>query len=348
MLDFDSCVAMRLPKWRVSRVGKRVSQYFSAQFTLGVSTVNDIKKESFRFRRLWAACLRDLAAKRLWFFYPGETVDVASATFNMSRFELTYRRCMCCRPSFLFFYPSRRMAEAGKINYQIRPCNRPTCPFCFARRSQWQFLYVKRQLNKLLKTADTPISLVYRTRREFVAAPEFATELSCGREVVLKAAERLRAVVNRHRAAHSRLVRHKQLHRKTLGSLWRVVVIPAADGWFVETRQFLAVARGQKKLPLAVLAEKTTGVCNRLAFSRTAGDYHELNDRFYAFFGEFCRYPKELLTTYTELLACVLYATAGASLTEATGIFRGASMRGTACFNRLQQHNFAVKNARRE
>lgn len=339
---------MRLPKWRVSRVGKRVSQYFSAQFTFGVTNVSDIKTAAFRFRRLWTACLRDLAARRLWFFYPGETDNVDSATFNMSRFELTYRRCMCCRPSFLFFYPSRRMAEAGKINYQIRPCNRPVCPFCFARRSQWQFLYVKRKLNKLLKTSDTPLSLVHRTRREFVPAPELSTEICCSRETVIKTAKRLRAVVNRHRAAHSRLIRHKQLHRKTFGSLWRVVVIPAADGWFVETRQFLAVARGQKKPPFVTLPRNTTGTCSRMAFSRTAGDYHELNDRFYAFFGEFCRYPETLLTAYTELLACVLYATADLSLVEATGIFRGASMRGAACFNRLQQHNFAVKNARRE
>lgn len=340
----DYVFTFQLPRWRIYRIGGRIRDLFATQVTLGVSTTAAVKKETLRVRRLWTARLKELAIRRLWFFYPGEPDSAESSAFDVNKFCLSYRRCVCCRPSFLFFKKSRRHAHR-KINYQIRPCHRPLCPFCFARRADWQFFYVKRRINRWLTAGVTGIALTYRTKREFVPAVGFSPETGCSRDSVIAMARRLRLVVLEHQKAYRKLTNTKQLQRKTMGSLWRVVVIPTDGGWIVESQQFIAAKRGLKKLPAPELPRRTKGVYQRLAVSRDAKNYHAFNDSFYLFFGKFCRYPKELLTTHIELTAAVFWATKGLRLMAATGAFRGACLKSGACFKRLSASSFAVKNA---
>lgn len=348
MFDLDSFVlGLRLRRWRVARVGKRASQLFAANTVLNTATFAGIRKETLRVRRLWAALMQDLALRRLWFFYPNEAVSPADADFDVSRFALTYRRCRYCRPSFLFFYPTRKKASEGRINYQIRPCHRSLCPFCFARRSQWQFRYVKQQLNKWLREGRTDIVLTYRSRKEFVPAKGFSPDSGCSLEDVLAMAKRLRAVIQQHRRAYKKLRCSKLLHRRTVGALWRVVVTPAPNGWYVETRQLVAAPNSLRQVPFAQLKFRTTGTYARLPVFRDAQQPRKFNDQFFEFFSEFCRYPKELLTCHTELTAAVLWATHKLPMLAATGAFRGAALRSAACFRRLSENSFAVKNAAR-
>jgi hypothetical protein len=348
VLDFDAHITtMRLPRWRVARIGKRSSQLFAAQATLGVTTFREIRKATFRMRRKWAAVLRDIAGRRLWYFYPNEPEAVDQSFFDVVRFGLTFRRALCCRPSFLFYYPAKRRRADKRINYQIRPCLRPMCPFCFARQSQWQFLYVKKKLNTWLAENVQPLSLVYRSRREFVPAAGFDPQAGCGLQDVLKLARQLRAVVQAHRTAYKKLERTRHLQLKTLGALWRVVVIPTENGWFVETRQFIVAPRSMKKLPFVELPKNCTGTYMRLTATRNPADYHELNDKFYTLFMEFCRYPQDFLTVSGELAAATLWAVDGLRRISAVGGLRGAVSR-TAGLKRLTQNCFAVKNAEKE
>lgn len=348
MFDLDSFVlGLRLRRWRIARIGKRVNQLFAANTVLNTATFAGIRKETLRVRRLWAALMQDLALRRLWFFYPNEAVSPADADFDVSRFALTYRRCRYCRPSFLFFYATRQKVSEGRINYQVRPCHRALCPFCFARRSQWQFYYIKKQLNKWLREGRTDIVLTYRSRKEFVPAKGFSPDSGCSLEDVLAMAKCLRAVIQQHRRAYKKLHRSSALRRKTIGALWRVVVTPAPNGWYVETRQVIAAHKRLKKVPLTELRARTIRTYKRLAVKRATTQPHKFNDQFFEFFSDFCRYPKELLTAHTELTAAVLWATHKLPMLAATGAFRGAALRSAACFRRLPENSFAVKNAAR-
>lgn len=349
MFDFDGYISeIRLPRWRIARVGCRSGQLFAAQFTLGVNTRAAIKKQALKFRRRWATCLQNLALHRLWAFYPNAPTDITIWSFNLPKFGLTYRRCICCRPSFLFFYLGRRSPEDKKINHQIRPCNRPVCPFCFARRAQWLFICVKRVLNQWRRERTNPVVLTYRTRCEFVPALSFSPTAGCDAEAVLKMSRDLRKVIKRHCAAYRQLERSKQL-RKTLGSLWRVVVIPAEAGWFVETRQVIALPRSVRatreyfvQLDNSVRST-TTGTIARLTVDPRQ-DRQVFSDAFYQFFGEFCRYPETLLSSHAELIAVVLWATANLRSISATGAFQKAVARNAAlAATRAVEKNFAVK-----
>lgn len=345
MFDFDRyLMEMKLPRWRIARIGCRSSQLFAAQFTLGARTRAEIKKQVFLVRRRWAGCLQNLALYRLWQFYPNEPTEITPWSFDLPRFGLTYRRCRCCRPSFLFFYPGRAAANGKKINHQIRPCRRSICPFCFARRSQRLFIYVKRIVNRWRKTPVVPVALTYRSRREFVPASEFSPVTGCDLKTVQRMARRLRKVVVRHCAAYQKLEPSKHLRRKTIGTLWRVVVIPTADGWFVETRQVIAAARNFRvdSSCLVQLSRDTTGTTQRLVIDRDTPKY-EMDDAFYQFFGEFCRYPETLLATYVELTATVLWATVGLRVISATGVFRSAISPDELCGTTSPAKDFAVK-----
>jgi len=316
--------SFRPPRWRIVRLGTRLRQLFSAQFTLGVTRVAAIKNETLRFRRLWVDLLRELASRRLWYFYHGEPADANSLAFDLPRFSLSFRRCACCRPSYLFFMRSFLRREE-KINYQVRPCTRALCPFCAARCTEWQYLFVKKKVNNWLHAGEN-LSLVYRARQEFVAAEDFSGVVGCDPEQVHVYASTLRKTIEEHIAAYRLLVARKEFQRRSVASLWRVVVWPVENGWTVESRQFMIVQRGVRRLPFVDLPKTTAGTTRRLAVERR-GAYQDFNDQFYMLFGEFCRYPRAILTGYVELTAAVLWATRDLRLLASTGAFRGALRR---------------------
>ena len=301
------------------RIGSRLRHIFSAQFTLGVTRVRAIKSETLRFRRLWVDLLRELASRRLWQFYAGEPVATDTLSFNLNRFGLSFRRCACCRPGYLFFFRSR-LRWADPVYYQVRPCRRAFCPFCWARRIDRQYVRVKKKINQWRRDG-VPVVFVYRTRREFVPAVSFSGHAGCDIVAVRQYAHWLRAVIDKHVAAYRKLVRAKNFQRHSRAALWRIVVWPTADGWFVETRQFIVAPPTEKKLPFVVLSRKNTrGTIVRLSLDGSQA-HHDFNDQFYLLFGEFCRYPRAVLTEYVELTAAILWATRKIKMLSATGDF---------------------------
>lgn len=317
MLDFDFkeyVYSFRYRRWHIDRVGARASKVFALHFVFGLEkakTVRRVTGQLNKFRRLWIARLRDLAARELWL--PGKDCwqSPYSVLFNIKKFSSALRRCMFCRPCVVHF------CSKDGHTIKLRPCWRSRfCPFCWANLTVAQYVYVKQVVNRLVKTQSVVCTV--RVLREFVPAPDFGGIAGASREQLDAYAVQLRRTVLRHQLAYRQLADKKQLSRRTLGSLWRIVVVPVANGWFVETRQFF-IRRPNKPLP-AVQIRRASVTC--LLSTKTTGTVSERSLEFFAVFGEFCRYPRELLTGYTELVAVYLWATRGLRLMGGTGALR--------------------------
>lgn len=311
--------SIRYCRWKIDNVGTRVSKVFALQFVFGLTNNKTIKKVSGRLnsvRRKWIHRLRDLATSELW--TPTQAAcSPYDPDFDIEKFASAFRRCIFCRPTVAHFYSKTGAAV------KIRPCWRAhICPFCWANITIAQYVYVKNVINKLLKQHSDLVA-VCRVVREYVPAAYFNPAAGTDPFLLPEHAAALKAVICKHKTRHSKLVEKRTLSRKTLGSLWRVVVIPDEAGWQVEVRQFF-VCRAGVKPPLA-----NTKNC-RVVFSRSIRLNNarlQVIEDFYNLFGEFCRYPIELLTGYQQLTAAYLHAVTGLRLISGTGVFSKTSQR---------------------
>lgn len=186
-----------------------------------------------------------------------------------------------------------------------------------------QYRYVKGFVNKRLKKYGnhTDLVAVCRVVRQFVPACGFDPRVGCDAAQVTRLIPGLKTAIDQHRKAYVKLTHSKQVSRKTLGTLWRIVVIPREMGWDVETRQFVLCDRTVKRLPMVKIRGAKTVYNASLRISRKGKPDEEFDDAFYALFGEFCRYPKTLLTASVELVATYLRAVHRTRLLTGTGVF---------------------------
>lgn len=315
ILDFVEYVRnIRYRRWRMARVGTRISQVFALQFVFGLTHNKSFKRVSGRvnrFRKWWLNRLRDMAGNGLWL----PTKDKRSPydpDFNFEQFTNSFRRCMFCRPTAVQF-----CAQEGKpVN--IRPCWRThICPFCWANLASAQYVYAKQTINALVKR-DSDLVAVCRIVREYVPARGFSYLAGSDADQIEEQAAGLKRAISKHKARYARLVESKALQRKTLGSTWRLVVIPDEAGWQVEIRQFFLCRAGVKP-PIV-----NTRGC-KVVFSESIvlnNDRLKLLESFYNLFGEFCRYPIELLTGYYQLVAAYLNVAHDERLISGTGVLR--------------------------
>ena len=324
MEDFDFIQFVnkfKLPRWFVLKTGKTKSQFFAAEFTLGLylKTGRRVVRRTNTFRRLWSRRLKELLSRQLWRLSSSPEVDPSSPLFELKRFALSYRRALCCRPTYLYYVKS----SGQSINYQVRPCWRTRiCPFCIARISAAQYRLVKHTVNIWAKknVSCDSFMVVCRVLREFVPAIGFNAALGCDQEKIAELARPLKFALRQHKAHYDALVRSKRVARHTIGSMWRVTVDPQIDGWFVETRQFLLCRANLKKLPVVTLPNAAVVYNERLPLV-AAPKGEEFDDAFYPVFGEFCRYHKSLLIAPPELVAAYLHASAGIKLFRGSGLF---------------------------
>lgn len=315
IFDFVEYVrSIRYRRWRMARVGTRISQVFALQFVFGLTHNKSFKRVSGRvnrFRKWWLGRLRDMAGNGLWLptkdKRPPDDPD-----FDREQFTNSFRRCMFCRPTAVQF-----SAHEGKpVN--IRPCWRThICPFCWSNLASAQYVYAKQTVNALVKR-DSNFVAVCRIVREYVPAPGFNYLAPPDAAQIPEYAARLNRVIRKHKARYAKLVASKALQRKTLGSAWRLVVVPDEAGWQVEIRQFFLCRRGTKP-PIV-----NTRGC-RVVFAESIAlnnDRLKLLENFYNLFGEFCRYPIELLTGYYQLVAAYLNAAHDERLVSGTGVLR--------------------------
>ena len=325
VLDFDFARFVnkfKLPRWAVAKVGRTKSQSFAIEFTLGLycKAGRLAARRTNTFRTLWSRRLKELLARQLWTLDTKGCQDPYQPEFNLNKFGLSFRRAICCRPAYLYYLRKKNHA----INHQIRPCCRTKiCPFCFANISMGQYRYVKGFINKKLKKHGdhTDLVAVCRVVRQFVPAYGFDPRVGCDADQVTRLIPGLKAAIDQHRKAYAKLKRGDQIRRGTLGTLWRIVVIPREIGWDVETRQFVLCDRTVKHTPVVKIRGAKTVYNASLRISRKGKPVEEFDDAFYALFGEFCRYPKTLLTANVELTATYLRAAHRTRLLTGTGVF---------------------------
>lgn len=325
MLDFDFSRFVnkfRLPKWVVSKVGRTKSQSFAIEFTLGLYKKSGRRpiERTNTFRKLWARRLKELLARQLWTLDVKGCQDPHHADFDLKKFGLSFRRALCCRPAYLYFM----RGQGQPINHQIRPCWRTKiCPFCFANISMSQYRYVKAFINKRLQkhAQHTDLVAVCRIVRQFVPARGFNPSIGCDAEEIASLAAMLAPALDQHRKAYERLARSKRVSRNALGALWRIIVTPRDTGWDVETRQFVLCAATVRRMPLVKIRKAKTVYLKTLRISRKNKPGEQFDDEFYAMFGEFCRYPKALLTNSVELTAAYLRAAHRRRLLTGSGVF---------------------------
>ena len=122
---------------------------------------------------------------------------------------------------------------------------------------------------------------------------------------------------------------HKRFQRNTVGSIWRIVVIPHADGWRIQIRYFW-VADARKNFIVAALPVATARVVvEHTAFFSEAHTWrarkttHTTPDAdSYAALIAFNVYPLEWLTDDIELVAVYLNAAAKTRLLGGTGLLK--------------------------
>jgi hypothetical protein len=292
-----------------------MSDLFAQEFVLGLTfnkTHSRVYRQVALFRNMWAKKLKSLTANQLWL--PNtRLLDPHDSSFNVQKFELTFRRLLFCRPTFVQF--------AWKGEKVWRPCNRSSfCPFCFARISSSLYRHTKRRINKLVeKNPATELCLTVQVLRRFIYAANFDSVRGCHPYQVDMYVDQLKEEIQHHKAAYAKCT--KSLQRNTLGSMWRVVVIPTDSGWIIESRQCF-IHKAKKRLPVPMLENSVVHYSKTVSVVDSAD--LERND-FFVTFGEFCRYPASMLRTYSEFVAAYLRASHNLRLSSGTGILRKTS-----------------------
>lgn len=318
LLDFAAFVRRyKLSTWRVHRISIKPAHIFSQHFVLGLTgakTHTAVVQRTSTIRRQWAIKLKELAVRALWFPY-GRNTNPDAPDFDFKKFQLSFQRCLFCRPTYMYFRWRKKAV--------FRPCNRShICPFCYARISTAQYRAVKSKLWSIGRhNSDTKLIATCRVASRLVLAPDWDPRVGCGLDVVRQYERLLWRELQREREAYKKLV--KQLNRNTLGSLWRLCVVPQDNGWLIETRQFFLHAP-KTKLPCVRIRK------SRVTYMRSikvADCYAHTETDFFHIFGEFNRYPQQLLAGYDELVATYVRAVHGMRLIAGTGILRKAGRR---------------------
>jgi len=304
----------RIPTWRVRRISVRTAHIFVQQFVLGLTgakTHNTVTGRTNTIRQQWVSKLKELAIRALW-FPTGTNADSNAPDFDFDKFRLSFQRCMFCRPTYMYFRWRRKAV--------YRPCNRAhICPFCYARISAAQYRDVKHKLRAVGRhNKDTKLVATCRVAARFVAAPDWDPRVGCGPEKVRVYARLLWGELQRERDAYSKCV--KTLNRHVLGSMWRLAVVPQDGGWLIEARQFFLHAAKTKLPAVRVRGSRVTYIKS----IKVSDCYNEPASDFFHIFGEFTRYPQQLLVGYDELVAAYLRAVHRMRLLAGTGILRSA------------------------
>lgn len=318
LFDFHSLVRRyKLRKLRVVRVCRRAADHFALEFVLGLTadkTHTRVRNQTTMFRNIWASRMKALASNYLWF--PNtRLLDPDSPNFDLKKFELTYRRMLFCRPTFVHYF--------WRYEKVLRPCNRSHfCPFCFARTVTYLYRRLKSRLNTLAaKNAVTQLLFTVRITRRFIYATNFDPTYGCHPLQIDLYVEGLQTELRRHKAAYKKCV--KTISRNTLGSMCRTFILPTDLGWVVETRQCFIHAP-KKKIPYLPLTDSVVKYEKTVSVLDCADKDTNV---FFTTFGEFCRYPLGLLRAHVEFTAAVLRATHGVRLSTGTGILRVTSRR---------------------
>lgn len=305
-----------------------MADLFALEFVMGL-TANKTHRRVYNqlalFRKLWSKKLKALVSNYLWM--PNtRLLDPQDPQFELKKFELTFRRMLFCRPTFVHY--------AWKGAKVLRPCNRSHfCPFCFSRTISYLYRRLKRRINKLVeKNPVTQLLFTVHIVRRFVYASNFDSLNGCHPLQIDMYVEQLQSEIRAHKLAYR--AQAQKARRNTLGSMWRVFILPTDAGWVVETRQCF-IHQPNKTLPVVVLENGITHYSRTVPIVECA-DMER--DTFFRVFGEFCRYPLGFLYGYPEFTAAYLRAAHATRLSSGTGILKVTSRRLWQIFKLERAH----------
>jgi len=324
-VDFDFVRYLndfRYRHWAIDNSGTTASKIFAIQFVLGLvdnKTIYRVNKTTKRLRRQWIARLKDLVGRELWMpmkYTGGKWLSPYHPDFCFKKFSSAFRRCLFCRPAYVHF------CSIDGRQVKIKPCWRlHICPFCWANLTAVQYIYLKQALATLRKADSKPYVLVSRVLRQFIPAPGFDGVYGATPQQLDAYATKLRGVIRKHKSRYAKLMAGKKFKKATAGAVWRLVVIPQTDGWLVEARQVF-ICRPNAKLPVIKCRPASVMYMESVKLN---GPPEVVQEAVFHAFGEFCRYPRELLTGYSELTAAYLRAAHNVRLISGSGILRKTS-----------------------
>jgi hypothetical protein len=192
---------------------------------------------------------------------------------------------------------------------------------------------------------ETKLVVTVRVLQQFVPAKGFDPVHGCDEDVIPGYMRKLRAALETHRNAYKACA--KKLQRNTMGSMWRMVVIPQDKGWLVESRQCM-IRYPHKRIPAVQVRDAKVTLLESINISEC---YDKQDTRFFDILGAFSLYPEELLTGYAELVAVYLRTVHKVRLSAGTGLLRKTSRSIIAFFQkvdadaRVQKENANAANA---
>jgi hypothetical protein len=207
-----------------------VATYFSGKLT-GKKTFVGIRRRVLRVRRLYVDRLWQLGRHALWLYQRG--LSPRADEVEVERLVRAFRLAANCTPRSVIYSRPRTWAKA---------CNRANfCPYCWEATSARQFQRIREIVNKILSVSSRQSFIAeYRVVERFVSARGIGGMHFVSEQERFAAIETLRAEIALTKQYISQ--QHKQFQRRTVGSIWRIVIIPHEIGWKLQLRQFWIAA----------------------------------------------------------------------------------------------------------
>lgn len=300
-----------------------------------LKTLPRIRSTVNRISRMWVQRLWDLGHNGLWLYQRGLSPNPSE--IDPDRLIRAFELFADCRSRCVAYMPPPPWAK--EIKY--KPCNRANfCPHCWAAQSARQTQHIKKIINDLLlRDPDSRLHLTTHIAEKFVSSCGIGGDQLATPEERFDAIVRLREQVDKckkHIASQ-----YKYVQRHALGSVWRIVVVPADSGWKLQIRQ-LFLMQADNKPPLKVMhgmrtaSKKVAKIYGGFTWKQRKST-ESMDSHVYARLIEFNRYPMAWLTDDIELVAIYLNATARCRLLGGRGKFKkigGALVRDCVSFEK--------------
>lgn len=321
---------------RIARVMSRARHIFALVTTFGLARNREkraVRRRWRKFQNWWLHTLEQLCTHGLW--SPVSDQCFSNLTPDeANRFDFAFGLCTRCLPLCVKWAEPRAAFLRRihrKINAQIIPCRKTHfCPSCFASLSANQYRKFKEVVNDLIQSA-ADISVTTHVAAVFVPATVLYDKNLQQDAYLRENIGALRREITRAKVLRQQL--HKRLQRNTLGSFWRLIAVPLADGWRLETR-WVVLHRTDSVAPIVDAADSVVRFHNVISLEyatwRERFSSSDLDDTLSDALARFAKYPVALIRGDVDLIAAWLNASAKTKLVLGTGLLQqaGSSLIG--------------------
>lgn len=316
---------------RIARVLTRASHIFALVTTFGLRGDRDknrVRRRLRKFNRWWLHTLEQLCSHGLWSPVSDQCFSSPEQE-DAGKFDFAFGLCTRCLPLCVKWVEPRASFVRRirrKINAQIIPCRKTHfCPACFASLSANQYRKFKEVVNDLIRDG-AQVSVTAHVSAVFVPATTLYDKNLQQTEYLQANICLLREAILAAKALRQQL--HKKLQRNTLGSFWRVLAVPVAGGWRLETR-WVVIHRADSVAPIedvpsSVIRFHQTVDLTRQGLWRERFVDSDLDNLLADLLARFARYPVSLIRGDIDLIAAWLNAITRTKILLGTGLLQQA------------------------